>query len=136
MFGYTIELHPMRSQSHAHDTCVALFNSHATDNIIGGVKNKAQINYLVRVGIFDAVNVIVGVSVRVFDGVNDSVGINVSDAVKVGFDVFVGVRDTNALKLLVPKVTIRPSANPSTELRLSTAMTITSFTPAGTSITP
>ena len=102
-----------------------------------GVAGVVQVcNYLVRVGTFDAVNVIVGVSVRVFDGVNDSVGINVSDAVCVGFDVFVGVRDTNALKLLVPKVMIRPSANPSTELRLSTAITITSFTPAGTSITP
>ena len=44
----------------------------------------------------------VGVIVLVLDGVNVFVGTSVSDAVKVGLDVDVGVRDTNALNSVDP----------------------------------
>ena len=42
----------------------------------------------------------VGVSVLVFDGVSELVGMSVSDAVRVGIEVLVGVRETKE-KLLV-----------------------------------
>ena len=50
----------------------------------------------------ERVKVIVGVIVLVLDGVNVSVGTSVSDAVNVGLDIDVGVRDTNALNSVDP----------------------------------
>ena len=46
-----------------------------------------------RVGVRDRVIVMVMVRVLVLDGVSDLVGTSVSDAVKVGLDVLVGVRE-------------------------------------------
>ena len=69
-----------------------------------------------RVGVRERVNVILGVSVLVFDGVNVSVGGSVSDAVSVGIDVRVGVRETSPPNSGSPIEMMVPSRNPMTEL--------------------
>ena len=51
----------------------------------------------------------VGVSVLVFDGVSELVGMRVFEAVRVGIDVRVGVRETKAPKFDVPYAMILPS---------------------------
>ena len=65
-----------------------------------------------RVGVRDRVIVMVMVRVLVLDGVSDLVGTSVSDAVKVGLDVLVGVRDTNAPNVESPIAIIVPLRKP------------------------
>ena len=79
-----------------------------------------------RVGVLERVGVMVGVIVLVFDGVSELVGMSVSDAVRVGIDVRVGVRETNAPKFDVPYAMILPSRYPIMVLICATPMTTTS----------
>jgi hypothetical protein len=69
----------------------------------------------------------VGVIVLVFEGVRVSVGMSVSEAVSVGIDVPVGVRDTNAPKFDVPYAMILPSRYPIMVLTWATPMTTASL---------
>ena len=75
-----------------------------------------------RVGVLEAVGVMVGVSVLVFDGVSELVGMRVFEAVRLGIDVRVGVRETKAPKLAVPNDRILPSRYPMMVLTLAAPM--------------
>ena len=77
-----------------------------------------------------------GVRVLVLDGVSELVGSSVSDAVNVGLDVLVGVRDTSAPKVESPIAIIVPSRKPMTVLMLETPITTTLFSPGGNLMTP